>query len=161
MKIKVLVATSLLMLTVVSFAWAPYPQIVPDLVKAELQGDKSLKVTWQEVNLRPGAFVTYTVSSTAPATYACVNSSGNCITTQYVSSGGAYDQVTFQANKKGVINGTAELNPPAAPDTYTCGSGQTMILSKVAYGGITVYDQTNFLRQVAVTAYVVSQDACN
>lgn len=160
MKTKVLVATSLLMLTVVSLAWAPSPKL--EWVKAELQPDKTLKVTWREVNLPRGAYVNYRVSSTAPATYACANSSGNCVgATQYVSSGGAYAILTIQASKNGVVEGTAILEPPDAPSTFTCSGGQTMILSEAAYGGITVWDTTNLISQVASTAYVRSQDACN
>lgn len=159
MKTKILVATSLLMLTVVSFAWAPSPKF--EWVRAELQEDKTLKVTWREVNLPRSANVTYLVSSTAPATYACVNSSGNCVgATQYVSSGGAYASITLQASKNGVVEGTVILDPPDAPSTFTCDSGRTMILSKVAYGGIRVLDR-NGPSQLASTAYVESQDACN
>lgn len=160
MKTKVFVATSLLMLTAASFAWAPSPKF--EWVKAELQPDNTLKVTWREINLPRGAYVNYRVSSTAPATYACVNSSGNCVgATQYVSSGGAYAITTIQASRNGVVEGIAILEPPDPPSTFTCDNGRTRILAEVAYGGITVWDKTNAVSQVASTAYVKSQDACN
>jgi hypothetical protein len=160
MKTKILVATSLLMLTVVSFAWAPSPKY--QYVTATLQEDHTLKVSWREVNLPPGANVTYFVTSTAPATYACVNSSGNCVgATQYVSSGGAQASITIQASKKGVVDGTVILEPPDAPSTFTCGGGQTMVLAEVAYGGITVFDMTNGPHQTASPAYIKAIYACN
>jgi hypothetical protein len=160
MKTKVLVATSLLMLTVVSFAWAPYPKY--EYVEARLQEDKTLRVYWREVNLPPGSYVTYFVSSTAPATYACVNSNGNCVgSTQYVSSGGAQASITIRASKKGVVEGTVILEPPDAPSTFTCGGGQTMVLAEIAYGGIAVSDMTNGPRQMASTPYINEVYVCN
>lgn len=159
MKTKVLVATSLLMLTVASFAWAPFPKY--ESVTATLLADHTLQVSWREVNLPPGANVTYFVSSTATATYACVNSNGDCVgATQYVSSGGGQASITIPASKRGVVNGTVILEPPDAPSTFTCSRGQTMKLAEVVYGGITVFDMTNGPHQTASPAYFKSIIAC-
>ncbi|HEX4949104.1 MAG TPA: hypothetical protein VFZ34_20675 [Blastocatellia bacterium] len=158
MKTKVLVATSLVMLTVVSFAWAPSPTL--QNVRATLVDDKNLRVSWEEINLPPNTNVTYAVNAAALATYACVNSSGNCPGTEYVVRQPVGTNATYLSSKRGVVYGTVTMEAPVAPSTFTCAGGQTMVLSEISYRLILVQDLSG-PSKVASPSSMTETFACN
>ena len=83
---------------------------------------------------------TITASSTASATYGCLNKGGQCpnaankisVTGDVTASG------TFTPDKNGRAQGCLTLNPPPPTNSFNCPGGQTMVLISVTYGTITL-----------------------
>src|SRR5687768_17382141 len=87
--------------------------------------------------------ITYTVTSDASATYACINRGGknpsaaNKRTFNQEVTGSA----SFEA-KNGRVLGTITAGPPSA-GSFSCPSGQRLVLAGVSYTNIVLTDTTN------------------
>jgi hypothetical protein len=103
-----------------------------------------LLVSFQEVGLGSTDPTDYVVSAGATATYACVNSGGNNpkasnkTTVTGPVSGGA----SFTADAGGNLKAQISI-PPLGPGTFSCPSGQTLILASVSYTNVRITDVTN------------------
>lgn len=103
-----------------------------------------LLVSFQEVGLGSSDPTDYAASASASATYACINAGGNNpkasnkTTVTGPVSGGA----TFTADAGGNIKAQVSI-APLGPGTFTCPSGQTLILVSVSYTNVRITDVTN------------------
>ncbi len=102
----------------------------------------ALKVSWDERGLGNGD-INYTLTANASAVFACINGGGNhpkatnkeTINSE-VSAGG-----TFEA-KNGRIIASLTAGPPSA-GSFSCPSGQSLVLASVEYTNIVLTDTTN------------------
>lgn len=102
----------------------------------------ALVVTWDEAGLG-NENINYTLTANATATWACLNGGGNHPKAANkesfqgsVSSGGS-----FKA-KNGRVQGTLTAGPLSA-GSFSCPSGQTLVLACVSYTDIVLTDTTN------------------
>lgn len=87
--------------------------------------------------------IQYTLTTDATATYACINGGGNHpkaankeTRSSALSTGG-----TFQA-KNGRVDASLTTGPVSA-GSFTCPSGQRLVLANVSYSNIVLTDTTN------------------
>jgi hypothetical protein len=113
----------------------------------------ALVVNFDEAGLG-NANIDYTLTADATATYACINGGGNHPKAANketfnadLSTGG-----TFQA-KNGRVRASLSEGPISA-GTFTCPSGQRLVLASVSYSNIVLTDTTN---NVSTTLDDVSQ----
>src|SRR5215211_3215072 len=102
----------------------------------------ALVVSWDEAGLG-NENINYTLTADATAIYACINNGGNHPkaankeTVQgQVSTGGS-----FQA-KNGRVQASLTAGPLSA-GSFSCPSGQQLVLAKVTYSNIVLTDTTN------------------
>lgn len=87
--------------------------------------------------------VTYTVTTDATATYACINGGGNHpkaankeTFASSVTGGGSFSPIN------GRIMASFSVGPLSA-DGFSCPSGQTLVLASVSYSNVVLTDTTN------------------
>jgi hypothetical protein len=102
----------------------------------------ALVVSWDEAGLG-NQNVTYTLTANATAIYACINGGGNHPkaankeTVQgQVSTGGSFQ------TKNGRVQASLATGPLSA-GSFSCPSGQKLVLAKVTYSNIVLTDTTN------------------
>jgi hypothetical protein len=102
----------------------------------------SLTVTWDEAGVGQQT-VNYTLTGTAAATFACINGGGNHpkaankeTVNSAVSAGASFTP------QNGRVSGSINAPSPSA-GSFTCPSGQTLVLAKVTYRGLVLTDTTN------------------
>jgi hypothetical protein len=102
----------------------------------------ALVVNFDEAGLG-NANIDYTLTSDATATYACINGGGNHpkaankeTFSADLSTGG-----TFQS-KNGRVKASLSVGPISA-GSFTCPSGQRLVLASVSYSNIVLTDTTN------------------
>jgi hypothetical protein len=102
----------------------------------------ALVVTFDESGLG-NADITYTLGADATAVYACINGGGNHpkATNKETVQGQVSTGGTFQA-KNGRVQASLVTGPLSA-GSFTCPSGQTLVLASVSYRNITLTDTTN------------------
>lgn len=77
-----------------------------------------------------------TLSGTASATYACINGGGNHPSaTNKETVTGAVSQTGSFPVRNGSTTGTIAVGPPG-PGSFSCPSGQTLVLAFVSYTGM-------------------------
>ena len=83
---------------------------------------------------------TITASTTATATYGCLNNGGQCPNAQnkISATGTVTASGTFTPNKNGRASGCLTLTPPSPDPSFSCPGGQTMVLISVTYGTVTL-----------------------
>jgi len=88
--------------------------------------------------------VNYTLTSSASATWACINGGGNHpkaankeTVTGQVSATASFTPIN------GRVMGTIGPTGPLSPGSFTCPSGQTLVLAAVSYSNIVLTDTTN------------------
>jgi len=109
---------------------------------ASVENNGALMVTWDEAGLG-NQNVTYTLTTQATATYACINGGGNHpkasnkeTVAGQLSTGGSFQ------TRNGRVQGTLVTGPLSAGG-FSCPSGQTLVLACVSYADITLTDTTN------------------
>jgi hypothetical protein len=109
---------------------------------SSVNNDGALVVSWDEAGLGNGN-VTYTLTADASATYACLNGGGNHpkaankeTVNGQTSAGGSFK------TKNGRVQGSLTTGPLSA-GTFSCPSGQTLVLACVSYTNIVLTDTTN------------------
>ncbi len=88
--------------------------------------------------------VDYHIPWSASATWACINGGGNhpkASNKETVSSQGATD-VSLQAKNGRVQASVPVFGTPPGPGSFSCPSGQSLVLARVSYS-VTIEDQTN------------------
>lgn len=110
---------------------------------ASINDNGALVVSWDEAGVGQ-ATVDYTISADGTATYACINGGSNhpkaankATVNGPVSAGG-----TFPRTKNGRVVGSLSAGPPSA-GSFSCPSGQTLVLASVSYTNIVLTDTTN------------------
>jgi hypothetical protein len=91
-----------------------------------------LRVTWQESGVQRET--DYKLYAVATASYKCANGAQTDAVTRQVYGG------AMLSPTNGVVNGTANINPPAA--TRTCPDGQKMQLVSITYKNVEIRDVT-------------------
>ena|ERR1051326_3234847 len=83
---------------------------------------------------------TITASTTATATYGCLNNGGQCpnAANKTSSSGTVTASGTFTPDRNGRASGCLTLTPPAPAPSFSCPGGQTMVLISVTYDTVTL-----------------------
>jgi hypothetical protein len=114
----------------------------------------ALVVSWDEAGVGQ-ATVNYTISADGTATYACINGGGNHpkATNKATVNGPVAASGTFPRTKNGRVTGSLSAGPPSA-GSFSCPSGQTLVLAAVSYTNIVLTDTTN---TVAITLADVSR----
>jgi hypothetical protein len=136
-----------LMLMVISFTSGIALAQSPHFISASASGpdsDGNLIVSFKEAGLGDNVSIIYTASANATATYACINGGGNHpkATNKATVSGPVSATGTFSSGKNGSISQSLTLEPPS-PGSFSCPSGQTLVLADVSYTNITIADTTN------------------
>jgi len=119
----------------------------PHFISASASGpdaNGNLTVSFKEAGLGNNQVITYVASANATATYACVNGGGNHpkATNKETVSGPVSASGTFSSGKNGSISQSLTLAPPSA-GSFSCPSGQTLVLASVSYTSVTITDTTN------------------
>jgi hypothetical protein len=96
--------------------------------------------------------ITYTLSATGTATYACINRGGKnpSASNKRTVSALVVDTATFEP-KNGRVVGSLSAGPPSAGD-FSCPSGQRLVLAGVSYTDIVLTDTTNDVSTTAPDA---------
>jgi hypothetical protein len=124
--------------------WAVNPHFI--FIRASLQQDGDLNVSFKEAGLGTNQNINYLASADATVTCTCVTKGGKCPNAaNKVTFTEAVDQpATFNSGKNGQVNQTLTLSAPACPpsDPPTCGSGQELRLSAITWENIELTDLT-------------------
>jgi hypothetical protein len=109
---------------------------------ASVADSGALLVSWDEAGLG-NQNVTYTLTADSSATYACINgrsknpsASNKRTVSGQVSTGGSFQ------SKNGRVSASLTTGP-LSPGSFTCPSGQTLVLAAVSYSNIVLTDTTN------------------
>lgn len=88
--------------------------------------------------------VNYVLHADASATYACLNGGGNHpkAANKATFNGPLSSPTTGFQPDNGRVTGSISVGP-LGPGSFTCPSGQTLVLASVAYTNITLTDVTN------------------
>lgn len=124
-------------------AMATSPHFVS--TSAEFQGSgPNLNVNFKEAGLGNNQLINYTASADATAVYACINGGGNHpkAANKETVSGPVSASGTFSSGKNGTVSATLTLTPPG-PGSFTCPSGQKLVLADVSYTNVKITDNTN------------------
>ena len=141
---RVLLSISLLALVglLPQTAWASTSGAHFMSASASVNNDGALVVNWDEAGLGQQQ-INYTLSADATAIYACVNGGGN------------HPKATNKQAVEGQVNNGATFTPengrvkesltagPLSAGSFTCPSGQKLVLAKVTYSNIVLTDTTN------------------
>jgi hypothetical protein len=109
---------------------------------ASVDDNGALSVVWDEAGVGQQQ-VNYTLNATGSATYACINGGGNHpkATNKETVSAPIVATGTFNPTN-GRVHGSFSAGP-VSPGSFTCPSGQTLVLACVSYTGISLTDTTN------------------
>jgi hypothetical protein len=109
---------------------------------SSVNDDGALVVNWDEAGLGQQQ-VNYTLSADATAIYACINGGGNHpkATNKQTVAGQVNNGATFMP-ENGRVKESLTAGPLSA-GSFTCPSGQTLVLAKVTYSNIVLTDTTN------------------
>jgi hypothetical protein len=128
-----------------ALAWAASPHFIDSKTTANIQSDGDLEVSFKEAGLGDAA-TDYLLSANAATTCTCVTNSGRCpkAANKVTGSEAVSAQGTFSP-KNGTVSATLVVTAPQCPASAspTCGGGQRLELSAIAYTGISLTDQTN------------------
>ena len=107
-----------------------------------VNNDGALVVSWDEAGLG-NQNVTYSLTADATATYACINGGGNHpkATNKETKAGQVTAGGSFKT-KHGRVQGSLTTGPLSA-GSFSCPSGQTLVLACVSYTNGVLTDTTN------------------
>lgn len=119
----------------------------------------TVQVCFKEAGLGSNQSITYVASANATATYVCQNAGGNCpnAANKRTVSGPVSSSGTFTSGRNGQITACLTINPPSA-GTFTCPSGQRLVVSSISYSGLSITDTTTPVGPVAATPPAQSID---
>lgn len=110
---------------------------------ASIDNNGALVVTIDEAGVGQ-ALVNYTLTASASATWACINGGGNH--PKAANKETVTGQVSATASLSpinGRVHGTIGPTGPLGPGSFSCPSGQTLVLAAVSYTNIVLTDTTN------------------
>ncbi len=127
--------------------WAESPHFIKSQTQATIVQNGDLVVKWKEAGLADNVLINYEASADGSATGTCVTKSGKCpaAANKVTASGPVSATGAFDSDKNGTISSSLEVSPPPCPPSAqpTCGAGQKLALSAVAYTNITLEDVSN------------------
>lgn len=134
-------------LLVLSFLLVPVAMAAnAHFINASASIDKSgnLVVSWKEAGLANDQQISYVASANATATYACLNGGGKHpqASNKATVDGPVSGTGTFSSGKNGQITASLTVAPPG-PGSFSCPSGQKLVLASVSYTSIALTDTTN------------------
>ncbi len=112
---------------------------------SSVNDDGALVVNWDEAGLGQQQ-VNYTLTADATAIYACINGGGNHpkAANKETVAGQVSAGATFTPENGRVQPPQASLTAgPLSAGSFTCPSGQKLVLAKVTYSNIVLTDTTN------------------
>ena len=111
--------------------------------KSSVSSSGALVVSWDEAGVGQDV-VNYTLRADASATYACINGGGNHPKAQNKETfnGPISSPNTGFLPENGRAKGTLSVGPLSS-GTFSCPSGQTLVLACVGYTNIALTDTTN------------------
>jgi hypothetical protein len=132
------------LLPLVAFAASPHFTSV----SASNSGPGNLTVTFTEAGLGDNVLINYEASANGTAMYACINGGNKHpeATNKETVSGPLSALGTFSSGKNGMISASLLVSPPP-PGSFTCPSGQTLVLAFVSYTTVGIADTTNSVSQ--------------
>ncbi len=139
-----LTAITVLLLAVVP-AFAASPHFTN--ASASVNSAGQLVATWKEAGLGDTVMVDYTLSASATADYGCINGGGKHpdASNKFTVSGPVSGSGTFFSSKNGEITASLTVNPPSA-GSFSCPSGQTLVLADVSYTNVILADTTDGIK---------------
>jgi hypothetical protein len=132
------------LLPLVAFAASPHFTSV----SASNSGPGNLTVTFKEVGLGNTVLINYEASANGTAVYACINGGNKHpeATNKETVSGPVSALGTFSSDQNGTISASLSVSPPS-PGSFSCPSGQTLVLAFVSYTTVEIADITNTVSQ--------------
>lgn len=111
---------------------------------ASITSSGTLVVSWKEAGLGDNVTIAYVASADGTAVYACINGGGKHpqATNKETVNGPVSAGGDFSSGKNGSINGSLTLQPPSA-GSFSCPSGQHLVLASVSYTNVSITDTTN------------------
>jgi hypothetical protein len=108
-----------------------------------VDGSGALVVSWDEAGVGQQT-VNYTLHADASATYACINGGGNHpkAANKETFNGPLDSAFSRQATKNGRVKSSTSTGPLGS-GSFTCPSGQRLVLASVSYTNILLTDTTN------------------
>ncbi len=108
-----------------------------------INNNGTLTVTFDERGLGNGN-INYTLAADYSAVFACINGGGNHpqAANKETVNGAASAAGTFQS-KNGRVQASLTTSPVPSAGTFSCPSGQRLVLASVTYTGILLTDTTN------------------
>ena len=110
---------------------------------ASVSDSGALVATFDEAGVGQNQ-VNYTLSASASATYACINGGGNHPKAANKASFNgpvSSPSIGFQP-ENGRVKGSISVGPLGS-GSFSCPSGQTLVLASVSYSNVTLTDTTN------------------
>jgi hypothetical protein len=103
----------------------------------------ALVVSWDEAGVGQET-VNYTLNASGSAVYACINGGDNHpkASNKATVNGPVTASGTFPRTKNGRVTGTLSAGPPSA-GSFSCPTGQNLVLVSVSYTNIVLTDNTN------------------
>jgi hypothetical protein len=129
--------------------------------KSTVNDSGALAVSWDEAGVGQQQ-VNYILTADASATYACINGGGNHpkAANKETFSGPLSSPETGFLPENGRVKGTLSVGPLSA-GSFSCPSGQTLVLACVAYTNIVLTDTTNNITETfGNTSRVFLQGIC-
>jgi len=124
--------------------WASNPHFI--FVNASLQPDGDVNVSFKEAGLGDNQQIDYLAEANATVTCNCVTNSGRCpkASNKVTFTVAVAQPATFSSGKNGQVNQTLVLEVPECgpSDPPTCGNGQHLELSAIAWENIQLTDLT-------------------
>src|SRR5688500_14869235 len=138
------IASAALVVAALAFAAAPAIAAAPKFhsVSSTVNSAGALVVSFDERGLG-NENVTYTLSATGTATYACINRGGKnpSAANKRTVSSLVTDSESFEP-KNGRVVASLSAGPPSAGD-FTCPPGQRLVFAGVSYTNVVLTDTTN------------------
>lgn len=146
-----LTTTVALALGTVAIGVGPALAASPHFINASATGPSSsgtLSVNFKEAGLGDNVSITYRASADATAVYACLNHGGHHpqASNKETVSGPVSATATFSSGKNGSISQSLTLPPPSA-GSFSCPSGQTLVLASDSFSNVAITDTTNSLTE--------------
>lgn len=140
-RVAMLMGLALLALAIPAVVSADNPHFVS--ASAKLSG-ANLVVSFKEAGLGTNQLINYLATADATAVYECVNGGGKHpqATNKETVNGPVSAPGTFSSGKNGSVSASLTLTPPSA-GSFTCPSGQTLMLYSVSYTNVAITDTTN------------------
>jgi len=125
--------------------WAQNPHFVS--ASATTSG-VDLVVSFKEAGLGDNVLITYEADADGSATYVCINGGGNHpkAANKENVAGPVSATGTFSSGKNGSISQSLTLEPPG-PGTFSCPSGQVLVIACAKYTNVSITDTTNGLTE--------------
>ncbi len=146
MKSKKGIVVLLTTFVIVILAAVPALAASPHFVSASgsINSAGQLVVSWKEAGLGDDVAVDYTLTAFATADYGCINGGGKHpdAANKFTVSGPVSASDTFFSGKNGEISASLTVDPPSA-GSFTCPSGQRLVLADVSYTGVVLTDTSN------------------